>query len=286
MSPDGAAAKPKVVLSTSCVYPESTSSAFEVAHRLGYDAVEVMVGIDPIAADIDAVRKLQDYHQVEVASIHAPCLLVTQTVWGRDPWEKLERSAVAARTLGADTVVVHPPFRWQREYGRNFEQGIRRLTDSTGIIFAVENMYPWRGGKAELKAYSPGWDPTDFSYDHLTLDFSHASTAHQQSLDLAKAWGSRLAHVHVTDGSGSLKDEHLLPGEGDQQADKVLRHLTESGFSGHVVLEANTRRAKSRHEREQMLARSLDFIREHLGHAVPAGAGVGGADSAGIAGRD
>lgn len=277
------ASRAKVVLSTSCVYPESTSSAFEVARRLGYDAVEVMVGIDPVAADIDAVRKLQDYHQVEVASIHAPCLLVTQTVWGRDPWEKLERSAVAARTLGADTVVVHPPFRWQREYGRTFEQGIQRLNDATGIMFAVENMYPWRGGGAELKAYSPGWDPSDFSYEHLTLDFSHASTARQQSLDLAKAWGDRLAHVHVTDGLGSLKDEHLLPGEGDQQADKVLNHLATINFAGHVVLEANTRRAKSRHEREQMLAGSLEFIRQHL-RAEPVGAGSG-SDSAGLTGR-
>ena len=33
----------KVGLSTSSVYPETTSSAFELAHRLGYDGVEVFV---------------------------------------------------------------------------------------------------------------------------------------------------------------------------------------------------------------------------------------------------
>ncbi|MFW6597642.1 sugar phosphate isomerase/epimerase family protein [Propionibacteriaceae bacterium Y2011] len=260
---------PKIVLSTSCVYPESTASGFEIAHRLGYDAVEVMVGIDPVAADIDAVKKLRDYHQVEVASIHAPCLLVTQRVWGNDPWEKLERSAVAARTLGADTVVVHPPFRWQRDYATSFVEGIRRLNASTGITFAVENMYPWRTGRAELKAYMPGWDPAEFDYDHLTLDLSHASTAKQQSLDLVGQWGDRLHHLHLTDGRGSLKDEHLLPGDGDQQADKVLAKLTERGFSGHVVLEANTRRSASRHEREEKLARALAFIKTHLGATAP-----------------
>ena len=67
-----------------------------------------MIGIDPVAADIDAVEKLRDYHGVPVLAIHSPCLLITQRVWGTDPWSKLERSAEAARRLDADIVVVHP----------------------------------------------------------------------------------------------------------------------------------------------------------------------------------
>jgi sugar phosphate isomerase/epimerase len=256
--------EPKIGLSTSSVYPESTSSGFELARRLGYDGVEVMVGIDPVAADIDAVEKLRDYHGVPVLAIHAPCLLVTQRVWGSDPWEKLERSAEAAVRLGADVVVVHPPFRWQREYARTFVSGIERLNETTGVRFCVENMYPWRTPGGELKAYVPGWDPTELPYTDLTLDFSHASTAQQQSLDLARSWGSRLKHVHVTDGTGSIKDEHLLPGHGDQQAGEVLTHLAQSGFAGHVVLEINSRKSGSRGQREADLAESLAFAREHL----------------------
>jgi sugar phosphate isomerase/epimerase len=36
-----------VVLSTSSVYPERTTDAFETAARLGYDGLEVMVYTDP-----------------------------------------------------------------------------------------------------------------------------------------------------------------------------------------------------------------------------------------------
>ena len=36
----------------------------------------------------------------------------------------------------------------------------------------VENMYPWRTPGGELKAYVPGWDPTELDYDDLTLDSS------------------------------------------------------------------------------------------------------------------
>ncbi len=249
------------------MYPESTASGFELARRLGYDGVEVMVGIDPVAADIDAVEKLRDYHGVEVLAIHAPCLLITQRVWGTDPWAKLDRSAEAALRLGADVVVVHPPFRWQREYARNFVTGIQRLNETTGVRFCVENMYPWRAPGGELKAYVPGWDPSELAYTDLTLDLSHASTAQQQALDLARSWGSRLKHVHLTDGSGSVKDEHLVPGRGDQHAADVLSHLAGSGFAGHVVLEINSRKSGSRGVREADLAESLTFARQHLSAA-------------------
>ncbi|HZA74652.1 MAG TPA: sugar phosphate isomerase/epimerase [Propionibacteriaceae bacterium] len=258
----------KVGLSTSSVYPETTSSAFELARRLGYDGVELMVGIDPVAADIDAVEKLRDYHGVPVLSVHSPCLLITQRVWGTDNWAKLKRSAEAARQLDADVVVVHPPFRWQREYARGFVDGVRQLAEETGILFAVENMYPWRTPGGELKAYLPGWDPTELDYADLTLDFSHASTSNQQSLDLARSWGSRLRHVHLTDGTGSVKDEHLLPGRGDQQADRVLQYFAEQDFEGHVILEVNLRRRMSRAEREADLAESLAFTRLHLAAPV------------------
>ena len=258
------AASAKVGLSTSSVYPETTSSGFELASRLGYDGVEVMVGIDPVAADISAVEKLRDYHGIPVLAVHAPCLLITQRVWGTDPWAKLERSAEAAHRLGADVVVVHPPFRWQRDYARGFVEGIRRLTESTGIVFSVENMYPWRTPAGELKAYVPGWDPTELDYADLTLDLSHASTAGQQSLDLARSWGSRLRHVHLTDGTGSAKDEHLVPGRGDQQAAQLLEHLARTDFRGHVVLEINSRKSTTRAAREEDLAESLAFARQHL----------------------
>jgi len=258
----------KVGLSTSSVYPETTSSAFELARRLGYDGVELMVGIDPVSADIDAVEKLRDYHGVPVLSLHSPSLLITQRVWGTDSWAKLKRSAEAARRLDADVVVVHPPFRWQREYARGFVDGIRRLSEETGTRLAVENMYPWRTPGGELKAYLPGWDPTELDYADLTLDFSHASTANQQSLDLAQSWGPRLRHVHLTDGTGSVKDEHLVPGRGDQQAGQVLQYLAEQDFAGHVILEVNLRRSVSRAQREADLAESLAFSRLHLAARV------------------
>lgn len=261
----GSSSGVKVALSTSSVFPETTAAGFEVAGLLGYDGVELMVGIDPLAADVDAVQRLRDYHQIPVLAVHAPCLLITQRVWGTDPWAKLERAALAATQLGADVVVVHPPFRWQRSYASGFVQGVRELVQKTGVTIAVENMFPWRApGGGDFKAYKPSWDPSDLDYDHLTLDLSHAATARQNSLELVRRWGDRLAHVHLTDGNGSAKDEHLLPGRGSQRADAVLAELAGRGYRGHVVLEVNTNDL-DRPAREEALADALRFARKHLG---------------------
>jgi sugar phosphate isomerase/epimerase len=257
-----------IALSSASVYPESTAAAFEMAVRLGYDAVEVMVGMDETSQDKDQVKHLADYHGVPVCAVHAPCLLVTQRVWGSDPWGKLEASAEMAHHVDADVVVVHPPFRWQRDYARAFVEGIALLEERTGIAFAVENMYPWRASRREMQVYAPHWDPVGLDYAHTTLDVSHASTARMDSLELAKKLGPSLRHLHLTDGSGSAKDEHLIPGRGNQPVADLLEHLASVGFDGHVVLEVNTRRSGGRSGRETDLMEGLAFARLHFAAAA------------------
>ncbi|MTE20410.1 TIM barrel protein [Streptomyces sp. TRM43335] len=256
--------EPKVALSTASVYPETTATAFEIAARLGYDGVEVMVWTDPVSQDIEALRRLSDFHGVPVLAVHAPCLLITQRVWSKDPWVKLQRSREAAEKLGASTVVVHPPFRWQRSYAREFVRGVWRMADETDVRFAVENMYPWRYRDREMLAYAPAWDPTEEDYRHFTLDLSHTATARNDTLAMVDRMGDRLAHLHIADGNGSAKDEHLVPGRGGQPCAEVLERLAVNGFDGHVVVEVNTRRAMSSVEREADLAEALAFTRRHL----------------------
>src|SRR6476646_4334756 len=117
----------KVALSTASVYPESTAAAFEIASRLGYDGIEVMVWTDPVSQDPEALRRLSEHHGLPIVSLHAPTLLLTQGVWGTDPWPKLRTSCEVAVAVGAGTVVVHPPFAYQREYARGFAVGVGEL---------------------------------------------------------------------------------------------------------------------------------------------------------------
>ena len=262
-----------VALSTASVYPESTATAFELAARLGYDGLEVMVSTDAVSQEVASLQRLSDYYEVPIVAIHSPCLLITQRVWGTEPWGKLQTAQRTAEQLGAEVVVVHPPFRWQREYAKGFVRGVAAMTDETDVRFAVENMFPWRARNREIQAYLPDHDPTDEEYSSVTLDLSHTSVAGDDAMAMARGLGERLAHVHLGDGSGASRDEHLVPGRGTQPCAELLEHLATIDYSGHIVLEVNTRKAMSKEQRENDLAESLAFTRLHLATAVHDSAG-------------
>jgi sugar phosphate isomerase/epimerase len=264
------ATPPAIALSTSAVWPESTAVAFEVASRLGYDGVELMVSVDPVSQDVDTVRRLVDYHQMPVLSVHSPCLLLSQRVWGLDPWAKLMRAQIAAERLGAKVVVTHPPFRWQRDYARSFNEGILRMHDETDVLFAVENMFPQRGpANRPVSPYSPSWSLADTDYPHVTLDLSHTSVSKSDPLAWMDELGDRIAHLHLADGYGTWHDDHLVPGRGNQPCAEVLDRLNKLRYQGIVVLEVNTRRAPNHDVRVVDLAESLAFARAAL--ATPVG---------------
>jgi sugar phosphate isomerase/epimerase len=265
---NGARAEIPVALSSASVYPLSVHDAFAVAHDLGYDGVEVMVTNNQTSQNPHMLRTLSERFEQPIMAIHAPTLLLTQQVWGK-AWNKIQMSAAMAHEVGADVVVVHPPFRWQSGYAENFAQGVREIAEDTGITIAVENMYPWRVRGREAKAYLPHWNPVPLDYEALTWDFSHAAIAGMDSYEEIRNLGSRLRHVHLTDGTFNGKDEHLMPGEGTQRCAEALQHLGRTSWDGVIAVEVSTRKARGTGEREEWLGRTLAFAREHLA-AVPA----------------
>jgi len=274
----------KVGLSTASVYPLRTEAAFEYAAELGYDGVELMVWAEAISQDTGAIAKLSRRYNMPVLSVHAPCLLISQRVWGANPTSKLTRSVQAAERLGAQTVVVHPPFRWQRRYAEGFSDQVAELETRSDVMVAVENMFPFRadrffgsgqpsiermrkrGGRpgVGVSAFAPSYDPLDGNHAHYTLDLSHTATAGTDALEMADRMGEGLVHLHLCDGSGASTDEHLVPGRGNQPTVEVCQMLAGSDFAGHVILEVTTSGARTKAEREALLTESLQFARTHL----------------------
>ncbi|WP_146340427.1 sugar phosphate isomerase/epimerase [Nesterenkonia sp. NBAIMH1] len=259
-----------VALSTSSMYPLRLDATFAIAQDLGYDGIEVMVTHRAETQQASMINEAVQRFGLPVMAIHAPTLLLTQQVWGTAD-EKLWKSAQLAAEVGASAVVAHPPFRWQGAYAVRFPELVDEIEAETGIMFAVENMYPWRARGREAKMYLPHWNPVAYGYKHVTWDFSHAATAEDDSYEAVKALGSRLRHVHLTDGwSNGFKDDHLVPGLGEQRVAESMELIGQpdfggSGFDGVVAVEVSTRSAKQVGERERMLADSLRFARYHLG---------------------
>ena len=84
------------------------------------------------------------------------------------------------------------------------------------------------------------------------------------AMAMADELGSRVAHIHLADGSGSSRDEHLVPGRGTQPCAELLEWLARRGFTGTVVVEVSTKRSATRDAREADLAEALAFARLNL----------------------
>jgi sugar phosphate isomerase/epimerase len=263
-------------MSTVCNFPMRVESSFRLARLAGYDGVEVMVTTDPVSHDTKALRELSDRYSMPILSIHAPSLFWMQ-MFGGPAQVKLERSAALAAEVGASTVVVHPPFRWEAGYAKNFERIVRQTAKNEGVEIAVENMFPWKVGHKVLKAYAPSPDPMDLDVDAMTLDFSHASLTGRDSLEYAMAMGDKLRHIHLCDGirsvdEGNSHDEHLVPGRGTQPVAETLRYLAERGFTGHVIAEISLHKIRNHRTRLDMMIETAAFAKEYLGqeHATRA----------------
>ena len=271
MSGEAKVPGPPVALSTSSVYPERTPDAFEMAARLGYDGIEVMVYTDPVSQDADVLRRLSDYHQVPILSVHAPSLLLTQRVWGREPWEKLRRAAELADRVGARVVVLHPPFRWQREYVRGFEKGLAAMAEETDVVFAVENMYPL--GPAAAK-----WCPTPRTgtRPHSTSRTSRwTSRTPRPRVPTPWSWRPNWAAGSPTCTWPTAQE--IPPGRcrtstwcpaAVASPRRAPGLLSSTGYHGVVVVEVKTNRAPTREDRVADLAESLAFARKHLALAA------------------
>jgi sugar phosphate isomerase/epimerase len=258
-----------VGMSTSCAFPLGLEQAFHLSREVGFDGVEIMVTNYPATHRADRLRELSAATGQPILSVHAPVLLLTHFVWGRDPRAKLERTAELAVAVGAPTVVAHPPFRWQSGYAEQFLDIVRGVSGRTGVTIAIENMFPWKIAGRSMKMYAPGWDPSTMECDAATLDFSHASLSGRDSLEMARALDGRLRHVHLCDGSrvsddGGIFDEHLVPGHGAEPVGAVLSELALRDWSGSVIAEINTRKAGSHESRVAMMTETLDYARQAL----------------------
>jgi sugar phosphate isomerase/epimerase len=232
---------PQIVLSTGSFFP-NTDLGFRMAAELGYDGVEVMVTHDRRSQTVASVEQLVTTYGVPVTSVHVPCLVVTQHVWGWNPEAKLRRATEMAIALGAATVVTHPPFRWQRDYAGGFAALVDELHAATGRAggptVTVENMYSVDAPLGRrVEPYLGNDDASFASYPALTLDSSHVGAARQDLLERYEFMRGRVHHLHLSDSTSKRGDEHLPPGQGTLPLQELAKAMTADRFEGQVVLE-------------------------------------------------
>ena len=253
---------PAIQCSTGPFWAFELEAAMDALTDAGFADIELMVTRDPQTQEPDLPGKLAAERGLRIASIHGPFLALTKTVWGTDPLEKIRRGTEMCMALGTETLVVHPPFLWERDYARWLTREAAAHTDETGVTIAVETMYPkWVAGR-RLRAYR--WlDPTDlFEACHqVAMDTSHVTVARGDILEVYETLRPKLAHIHLSNNAGDGRDGHLELERGILTLDRFLAELRRDGYEGAISLELSVRRYV---ERPEDLVTTLRRNREYV----------------------
>jgi sugar phosphate isomerase/epimerase len=239
---------------------------FDAIAEAGFKDVELMVTRDPETQSPEIPMRLAEERGLRIASVHGPFLVLTKSVWGQDPLEKIRRGTEMCRAFGAPTLIVHPPYLWEQQYATWLHAEAEQHARTTGVGVAVETMYPKWVGTRRLRAYR--WlDPRDLfaACHHLVLDTSHLTVAREDIFDTYALLFPKLVHIHLSNNAGDGRDGHLEMDQGALPLDRFVEEVKRSHYRGSLSLELSVRGYLERpRDLANMLAANRKFIEAHL----------------------
>lgn len=263
-------ATPKLLLSTAPFFRHPLREAFRHAKEAGFEAVEVMVTADPATQDGRTLRALAGDFGLSIEALHAPFLLLTRRVWGTEPVEKIYRATQVAGRADIGLIVVHPPYRWQVRYRRWVATSLAEYSVRSGVIIAVENMFPVRIRGDRGLRFHVAQDFEDLDrFPNLVLDTSHLAVAGIGLLEAYHRYRTKVVHFHVSNNAGKGWDSHLPVDQGVLPIGELLGAIAEDGFAGTVSLELDLRPyLDDGAALKEILVRNREFCEERLGVAA------------------
>jgi sugar phosphate isomerase/epimerase len=270
------ATHPPIQCSTGPFWAFELGRAMETLAEAGFTEIELMVTRDPVTQKPDIPALLAEEHGLKIAALHAPFLVITKNVWGMDPVGKIKRGAEMCRALGCTSMIVHPPYLWERGYADWVIKESEGFADETGVTVVVETMYPkWVAGR-KLRAYR--WLEPQTLLDaapDVALDTSHLAVCREDILKAYDVLRPKLRHIHLSDNLADGRDGHLELEQGVLPIERFLAELRRTTYQGAISLELSVRRYLERHEDlVRMLRRSKEYVEKHLAGSAKVNKGL------------
>lgn len=260
-------------LSTGCFHHQSIFDCLELIRAGGFSMLEVCFSPRHLDYhDRAAVhRASRDIEQLgmEAYSFHAPFangldISSTDQTARRAALDEILRAAEAAAILEVQYLVIHPgpessvspPAEERFQRMENTVDTLNRVATrcrSLGIGCVLENKLPHLlfGRTSDILWILDALDNIDVG---ACLDTGHAALSGDLPNLLHKLAGHlKMIHAHDNKGHG---DDHLPPGDGNIDWERMVRTLGDGGFGGAIILElsgmadpaatmANARRGRS-----------------------------------------
>ena len=228
---------PRLLVSTGPLLLSPLDWVLDAIADAGFEAAELMIAHNPLTRDPAAVERLAREAGLQIPVVHGPYLLVLRNVLGARYIDKTQRSLEIAGAIGAETMVAHAPFRWERKARGWLASDVDGEAAEAGTVFAMENLFPVGG-----RSFSCAITPDEMApYRHLVFDTSHYAVSGIDVLDAWDALADRVVHIHLSDNFGNGRDSHAPLGTGVIPLEALLGRIGASGFRGTITLELDCR---------------------------------------------
>lgn len=266
-------------LSTGCYYHKGILEGLETVKNSGFDLLEISsfpAHLD--YRDLNAVRQAAERIQelgLEPFSLHAPFSPeIDITALDQDQRDhslrELLSAARAAAVLGVSHFTIHagpeiegkPPQEEIMQHLLNASgvlEQVAAFCREHGMTLMLENLLPHLlfGSTADLLWLMGALNHPNVG---ICLDTGHAYLAGDLYTAAHKLSG-HLRLVHISDNRGQ-EDDHLPPGSGKIDWERMLASLAEAGFHGALVLELAGREEQTIAEVMQVAVGGRRHLRE------------------------
>jgi sugar phosphate isomerase/epimerase len=275
----------RISFSTGTFYHRPLAYSLRLAHTLGYDGVEYVVGPDYFLSGVEPLRKAIDRYATPVLSIHPPFHMLTTlplTNWPRRGGWAWPRTTALGRELGATLAVTHSVFLAGPHVPRmtRYQAALRMGREAGGaLILTIEsNQYNRRGKRFLLDDLQRLVDFAQEQGCGVTLDTCHAGANGEDLLDCYEVVRPALRNVHLSDvvWRAGHPRTHVLPGEGELPLRAFLVRLAADGYGGLVTLEIHPRYVGLLHtaRAERRMGQALAFVRAAIASEMTPAPGV------------
>ncbi len=255
---------PILSVSTGPLWRLDTDRAFELVKAAGAEAVEVMVTQSSETQSPNELERIAQRHDLPIIAVHAPQLLLTRTVFGTNPLEKIRRTAELCNALDVQTIVLHPPYVWQPRYALWLLHELEDVLDAGGPAITMENMYPVHVGKRRLRFHRFGGLEGLERFRFVTLDTSHLGVAEEDIVDAYRRLADRVVHVHLSDNRGKGRDSHAPLGRGVLPIEDFVRALDNQALRSIALEIEPGPSVDDTSALERLFGESLDLVRRNL----------------------
>ncbi|MCB9099498.1 MAG: sugar phosphate isomerase/epimerase [Anaerolineales bacterium] len=276
-----------IILSTGSLFNFDVDTAMCLAKETGFDGIELMVDWRRETYTPGHLQQCMARYDLPILAVHSPFRKSFLADWPSDPIDSIKASVRLAETLGAQTVIVHPPGRWLRmqglitmpdrshkislplpvvgegQLGHWLRHDLATFQSKTAVKIAVENMPCRWFGPIQMEPHHY-YDPDMLSrFQYLTFDTTHVGTRRTDLLAFFQKVEPQVAHIHLSNFNGK---EHQLPKHGFLSLTDLLKRLKKQAFPGLISLELNptSLQADDESKLKENLRDSLSFCLQAL----------------------